>query len=196
MEQTLIDANPVQMDLSIDEITSSNPDEMDTSSDEIASLNPIPIDLSITEVEPSLGEMDLSLSIDQPKMEIDTEIDELISKIKEESILSIIEKSKILFEKNKSCENYNNVLKVLNKALRNRGYFDDDKIYCFQSFHINKFNIIKENEKKAHIIFLMKDTVHRQAACLSIPEGIHYAPKLETELLQIKQFMEDNIEYI
>jgi len=196
MEQTLIDANPVQMDLSIDEIASSNPTPMDTSSDEIASLNPIPIDLSITEVEPSLAEMDLSLSIDQPKMEIDTEIDELISKIKEESILSIIEKCKILFEENKSCENYNNVLKVLNKTLKNRGYFDDDKIYSFQSFHINKFNIIKENEKKAHIIFLMKDTVHRQAACLSIPEGIHYAPALETELLQIKQFMEDNIEYI
>ena len=230
MEQTLIDSiNPVQMDLTIDEITQTNPVEMDTGIDGIETSNPVEmdtgidgietsnpvemdtsidgiqttnpsiqvqIDLSISEIEPNLAEMDLSLSIDQPKIEMEAEIAELISKIKEETILNIIEQCKILFEKNKSCENYNNILKVFNKTIKNRGYFDDDKVYSFQQFHISKYNIIKENEKKAHIMFMMKNTVHRQAIYMTIPESMEIAPELQTELSLIQKFMEDNIEYI
>ena len=55
-----------------------------------------------------------------------------------------------------------------------------------------------ENEKKAHIILLMKDTQHRQATCMTILEiiEIKIVPELESELLRIKKFMEDNSEYI
>ena len=202
MEQTLIySTNSAQMDLSIDEIDSTNPVEMDTSIDEIKTsnpTNPVQMDLSISEIEPNLDETDLLLSIEQTKIEeeIETEITELISKIKDEPILGIIEKCKILFEKNKSCENYNNILKVLNKTIKNRGYFDNDKVYSFQQFHISKFNIVDEYKNTAHIIFLMKNTVHRQAIYMTILESIEIAPEIQTELLLIKQFMEDNIEYI
>ena len=200
MEQTLIDStNPVQMDLSIDEITQTNPVEMDTSIDGIETSNPssnVQIDLSISEIEPNLAEMDLLLSTEKTKIEMEAEITELISKIKGETILNIIEQCKILFEKNKSCENYNNILKVLNKTIKNRGYFDDDKVYSFQQFLISKFIIVDELKNTSHIIFMMKNTVHRQAIYMTIPESMEIAPELQTELLLIKQFMEDNIEYI
>lgn len=199
MEQTLIySTNSAQMDLSIDEIDSTNPVEMDTSIDGIDPASNVQMDLSISEIEPNLDETDLLLTIEKTKIEteIETEITELISKIKEETILNIIEQCKILFEKNKSCENYNNILKVLNKTIKNRTYFDDDKVYSFQQFHISKFNIVDEFKNTAHIIFMMKNTAHRQAICMTILESIEIAPEIQTELLLIKQFIEDNIEYI
>ena len=157
------------------------------------------MDLTIDEIQPSLVEMDLALSIEEiqsKQTEIETEITELISKIKEETILSIIEKCEVLFKKNKTCENYNNILKIFNKTIKNRGFFDNDKIYSFQCFHINKFNIVEEYKKKGHIVFLIKDIKHRQAICMTILESISIVPELNTELLRIKQFMEDNSEYI
>ena len=44
----------------------------------------------------------------------------------------------------------------------------------------------------------MKDTQHRQATSMTILESIEIkiVPELESELLRIKKFMEDNSEYI
>ena len=209
MDLTIDEIQPIQsqveMDTSIDEIQPiQNQTEMDTSIDEIQPIqSQTEMNLTIDEIQPSQGEMDLTIDETTQTDEIqlnpfEIEITELISKIKEETISSIIKKCEVLFEKDKSCENYNNILKVFNKVIKNRGFFDKDKVYSFQCFNINKFSIIKENEKKAHIILLMKDTQHRQATCMTILEiiEIKIVPELESELLQIKKFMEDNSEYI
>ena len=209
MDLTIDEIQPIQsqveMDTSIDEIQPiQNQTKMDTSIDEIQPIqSQTEMNLTIDEIQPSQAEMDLTIDETTKTNEIqlnpfEIEISELISNIKEETISSIIEKCEVLFEKDKSCENYNNILKVFNKVIKNRGFFDKDKVYSFQCFNINKFSIIKENEKKAHIILLMKDTQHRQATCMTILEiiEIKIVPELESELLQIKKFMEDNSEYI
>ena len=221
MEQNEIaSTDPVEMDLTIDEITETNLVEIDLTIDEIQPLqSQVEMDTSIDEIQPIQSQTEMNLTIDeiqpsQAEMDLtidettktdeiqlnpfEIEISELISNIKEETISSIIEKCEVLFEKDKSCENYNNILKVFNKVIKNRGFFDKDKVYSFQCFNINKFSIIKENEKKAHIILLMKDTQHRQATCMTILESIEIkiVPELESELLRIKKFMEDNSEYI
>ena len=181
------------------------------------------MDLTIDEIVPSMIEMDPNMITESSQMDIssdiadeggemdtltntfmDIECDEIkkitieksntkIDKFIFETLSQTIEEFFKFFDKeeNKSCENYNLALNIFKKSIKNRGlFFDKDNLYSFQCFSINNFC------KIPHIVLQIKNTPHRQSNCMSIIESILIVPELETELLQINQFMLDNIEYI
>lgn len=157
------------------------------------------MDLSIVEIDSPTVEMDLSIGeIDPITVEMDVSSDEPFLSITEmdikielhfESLLSCIEHCEKLFNENKSCQNYNIVLNLLKNSIKKSGIFKET-MYSFQCFSINNFC------KIPYVILLIKNIGHRQATCMTVIECIEVVPEFEAELLLIKQFMEDNIEYI